>query len=134
MRRALPELWSRSVAACLGPEGERARNLALPSLTEMFAAINHERLARGIHPPAVIYAMLALASLAPALLAGYTMANAATHSWWLNAGVAGVASLVIYVIIQIEYPRLGLVGLDTFDRARVELRATSETGDLQSTP
>lgn len=121
--RAQEDVWSRSVAACLAPDGEQARMLLLPSLTEMFAAVEHERLARRIHPPAVIYVMLVLATLVAALLAGYTMANAATRNWLVQVAVAAVVSLVLYVIVQIEYPRLGLVRVDTFDRALVELRA-----------
>jgi len=122
--RAQEEVWSRSVAACVAPDGERARMLVLPSLNEMFAAVERERLARRIHPPAVISVMLALMSLLAALVAGFTMANSGTHKWLLDVAVAAIVSLVIYVIVQIEYPRLGLVRVDPFDRALVELRAT----------
>ena len=122
--RAREQVWSRSVAICITPDGERARMLVLPSLNEMFAAIEHERLARRIHPPAVIYAMLVLASFVSALLAGYTIANTGTHNWLPEVAVAAIVSLVIYVIVQIEYPRLGLVRLNDFDRALTELRAT----------
>jgi hypothetical protein len=120
--RAEQAVWSRSVAACLAPDGERARMLVLPSFDEMFAAVERERLARRMHPPAVIYVMLVLASLVSALLAGYTLATTATPSGLLQVAVAAIVSLVMYVIVQIEYPRLGLVRVDSFDRALVELR------------
>jgi hypothetical protein len=122
--RAQELVWSQSVAACLAPEGDRARMLVLPSLNEMFAAVERERLARRIHPPAVIYVMLVVASLISALLAGYTMANISARNWLLHVAVAAIVSLVIYVIVQVEYPRLGLVRVDAFDRALTELRAT----------
>lgn len=121
---ARQNVWSRSVAACLGPDGEKSRMLVLPSLNEMFTAVEHEQLARRIHPPGVIYAMLVLAALVSALLAGYTMANTATRNWLLHIALAGVVTVVMYVIVQIEYPRLGVVRVDVFDRALVELRAT----------
>ncbi|HKN67733.1 MAG TPA: bestrophin family ion channel [Gemmatimonadaceae bacterium] len=122
--RAEEQVWSLSVAACLTPEGERARMLVLPSLTDMFAAVERERLQRRIHPPAVIYVMLVVASLITALLAGYNMANISARNWLLHVAVAAIVSLVIYVIVQVEYPRLGLVRVDAFDRALLELRAT----------
>jgi hypothetical protein len=125
---AQDELWSRSVAVCLAPDGEHARMLLLPSLTEMFAAVEHERLARRIHPPAVIYVMLVAGALVSALLAGFTMANAATRTWLLDVAVAAIVSFVIFVIVQIEYPRLGLVRVDAFDRALIELRSTMGRG------
>jgi hypothetical protein len=118
------EVWTRSLSACLGAGGEPARMLVLPSLNEMFDAVDHERLARRIHPPPLIYVMLVLAALAAALFAGYAMANTTTRNWLFHVGVAGVISTVVYIIAQIEYPRLGLVRVDGFDRALVELRAT----------
>lgn len=124
LARVGDEIWSRSAAACLIPEGERARMLLLPALNDMFAAVERERLAHRIHPPAVIYVMLVLASLISALLAGYTMANDARDNWLLHAIIAAIVSLVLYVILQIEYPRLGLVRMDAVDRALVELRVT----------
>jgi len=121
---ARKDVWSRSIAACLAPEGERSRMLVLPSLNEMFTAVEEERLARRIHPAGVIYAMLVLAALVSALLAGYTMANTETRNWLLHIALAGVVTVVMYVIVQIEYPRLGIIRVDVFDRVLVELRAT----------
>ena len=118
------EIWSRSAAACLTPDGERARMLLLPALNDMFAAVGRESLSDRIHPPAVIYVMLVLASLIAALLGGYTMANSARDNWLVHVIIATIVSLVLYVIVQIEYPRLGLVRMDSVDRALVELRAT----------
>jgi hypothetical protein len=34
-----------------------------------------------------------------------------------------VMSLAVYVIIDLEYPRLGLIRVDAFDRTLVDLRA-----------
>ena len=39
-------------------------------------------------------------------------------------GFAAVMALVVYVIIDIEYPRLGLIRVDTYDQALVDLRAS----------
>jgi hypothetical protein len=37
---------------------------------------------------------------------------------------AFVIAVTVYVILDIEYPRLGLIRLDDFDQALVELRET----------
>lgn len=37
-------------------------------------------------------------------------------------GLAVVMAATVYVIIDIEYPRLGFIRVDVFDRALVELR------------
>lgn len=118
------KIWSRALAACLAENGEKARMLLLPALNEMFDVVERERLARRMHPPLVIYAMLVLAALAASLFAGYSMANGKTRNWLYIIGVAATISVVTYVIIELEHPRLGVVRVDAFDQALKELRAT----------
>jgi hypothetical protein len=120
--RLQDDLWNNSLAACLAPDGEKARMLLLPSLNEMFDAIDRERLARLIHPPKVIWLMLFVAAMSAALFAGYSMSSGPTRNWMYIVGTAATISIVTYVIIEIEYPRLGAVRVDEYDRVLVETR------------
>jgi len=44
-------------------------------------------------------------------------------SGWVHMlGLAFVMAVSIYVILDIEYPRLGFIRVDDFDQALVELR------------
>jgi hypothetical protein len=61
-------------------------------------------------------------ALAGALLAGYGMAGGRARSWLHMVGFAAVLAGAVYVIIDLEYPRLGLIRVDAFDKALVELR------------
>ena len=127
MMAAQNDLWTRAVAASLAPGGEPARMLVLPGLNEMFHTVDRERLARRMHPPSVIWIMLGLAALAASLFAGYAMATGAKRNWIYTLGIAATISVVTYGIIDLEYPRLGLVRVDAMDSALVELRATLDT-------
>jgi hypothetical protein len=122
--RAQDEVWSRSVAACLAPGGDPARMLLLPALNELFGAVEQERMARRIHPPRVIFAMLGIAALAAALFAGYGMASGKARNWMYIIGVAATVSVAVYVILELEYPRLGLFRVNEMDQALIELRET----------
>jgi hypothetical protein len=124
MTDAQGDLWSRSVAVCITPNGEKARMLLLPALNEMFGIVEQERLARRIHPPVIVYVMLALTTLASSLFAGYGMAGTPTRNWLFTLGVAATISSILYVIVELEYPRRGLVRVDEMDQALVELRTT----------
>lgn len=124
LRRAADDLWGRAVAACITPPGEKARMLVLPALNEAFGVVESERLARRIHPPSMIFVMLALTASAAALFAGYGIANKSTRNWLFMIGVAATISVAVFVIIELEYPRLGLVRIDEMDRALLELRTT----------
>ena len=116
-------LWSRSVAACLSAGGEPARMLLLPSLNEMFDVVDRERLAREMHPPLVIWVMLGVAGFAAALFAGYSLEGGTGRNWLFNLGIAATIAIVTFVIIDIEYPRLGLVRVSEFDRHLVAFQA-----------
>jgi hypothetical protein len=122
--RARKDVWNAAVRATLAPGGEPARMLLLPAINDMFGAAEEERLARRIHPPMVIYLMLGIAALAVALFAGYGIANKSTRNRILMIGAAASIAVTLYVIIELEYPRMGLIRMSDMDHAIVELRAT----------
>ena len=79
-------------------------------------------LAVQMHPPAIIYALLFVLALAGALLAGHAMAAAKRRSALHVIGFAAATAIAVYVIIDLELPRLGFIRVEAFDRALVELR------------
>ncbi len=117
------DLWSRTVTACKAPGGDAARLLLLPALNLTFDAVQREYTARRIHPPMVIYVMLGIAALATALFAGYGMANRTSRNWLFTIGIAACVSAATYVIVELEYPRVGLFRVNDMDQVIVDLRA-----------
>jgi hypothetical protein len=116
------DIWGLAVAACSRPEGERARMLVLPALNEMID-ITSVRLAMiRMHSPALVFAMLVLLSLAVSLFVGIEMAGSIGRRWVHRIGFAALISATIYLIAEIEFPRRGLVRIDTFDQMLVDLR------------
>jgi hypothetical protein len=79
-------------------------------------------MAARMHPPVIIFAMLVALALAAALLAGHAMSKAKTRSWTHVVAMAAAMAVALYVILEIEYPRLGLIRVDSFDEALVDLR------------
>jgi len=51
------------------------------------------------------------------------MAAAKRRNWIHMIGFAVVMAAAVNVIIDIEYPRMGLIRVDAFDEALIELRA-----------
>jgi len=117
-------LWAQAVAVCLTPAGEKARMLLLPSLNELFDSVDKERLARTVHPPRLIYGLLAAAVLIGAVFVGYALANANRRNWMYMLGLAGTIASVTYVSFELEFPRLGHVRIDAADRTLSDLRST----------
>ena len=124
--RAQNDLWLKTVAAVSLPAGEKARMLLLPSMNELFGAVEKERLARAIHPPRLIYVVLTLATMIGAIFVGYAIATAEKRNWLYMLGVAGTIASATYVVAELEYPRLGRVRVDAIDRQLVDLRETMD--------
>ena len=122
LKHAQDVLWARAVAACLGPGGEQARILLLPSLNQSFDAVQMEYLNRRIHPPVIIYVMLGMAALAAAVFGGMGLAGGTTRNWSHIVGFAATIAIAVWVIVELEYPRIGLIRVTGFDETLMELR------------
>ncbi len=119
------EIWKQALEATQAPGvPTSAAVLLMPALNAMFDITTTRTMAAEMHPPAIIFGMLFLLAFAAAILAGYGMAAGTTRAWLHMVVFAGVMALAIYVIIDLEYPRLGLIRVDAFDQAMVALRAT----------
>jgi hypothetical protein len=70
----------------------------------------------------IIFALLFGLARTSSLLVGYGMASSKARNWLHMLGLAFVMAVSVYVILDIEYPRLGFIRVDDFDQALVELR------------
>src|SRR5262245_59431909 len=117
------EIWSQAIAAVRMPGSPPAAEwLVLNALNDMFNFTTLRAAATQMHPPAIIYAMLIGLALASALLAGYQTAGEKAYDWLHQLGFAGIVALTLYVILDIEYPRLGFVRIDAIDQVLVNVR------------
>lgn len=116
------KLWKDAVAACRDSGSSPATMLLLPALNQMIDITTTRTMAARTHAPVTVYAMLGLLVVAGSLLAGYSMASGKTHNWFHNAAFALIMSLAIYVILDFEFPRVGLIRLNAFDQALVDVR------------
>ena len=121
------EIWSRAMAACQRPEGQRAIVVVLPALNEMFDIATTRTLVARIHQPLIIFGLLIGLGLICSLLAGYGTAGGKQRSWTHLVGFASVIALTVYVILDLEYPRLGLIRVDALDQVLIDLRASMDS-------
>jgi hypothetical protein len=120
--RLQKDIWSRAITATRAPGSHpQAAVLLLPALNAMIDITTTRTMATRFHPPVIIYTLLILLALVGALLAGRAMATARTRSWVHVVSFAAAMAISLYVILELEYPRLGLIRVDTFDDALGEL-------------
>jgi hypothetical protein len=116
------EIWTTSLAAIRSAPSGPSGTALITALNSMFDVVRARTAAAFTHPPLIIYGMLGGLALAAAVLAGHAMAGAKAHNWFHVVGFAMVLSATVYVILDLEFPRLGYIRLDEADRALVELR------------
>ncbi len=116
------EIWTAAVAACSDAAQQPTRMILLPALNQMIDITTTRTQVSEIHPPTIIFAMVGVLSLGASVLAGYGMAGGKSRSWTHLVGFAAVTAITVYVILDVEYPRLGLIRVDDADQALVQLR------------
>jgi len=116
------DIWAQAVAACRSEGSQPARMLVLPALNAMIDITTTRTVAAQTHPPSVVYAMLVVLMFASSLLAGHRMAEGGRRSWVHMVGFALTMALALYVIVDLEFPRLGFIRLDAYDQLLVDVR------------
>jgi hypothetical protein len=114
------EIWTKSLAAAAG--AQPATMLLLPALNEMFDITTTRTMAGEMHPPVIIFVLLCGLALISALLAGYGTAGTKARNWVHTTVFSVTLAGAVYVILDIEFPRLGLIRVDAFDHVLVDLR------------
>jgi hypothetical protein len=117
------EIWTEAVPATVLPKSHPdAGKLLLPALNNMIDITTTRTMALQTHPPRIIYALLFGLGLVCSLLAGYRMSTAQHRSWLHILGFTVITVIIVYVMLDAEYPRAGLIRLETADQLLVDLR------------
>jgi hypothetical protein len=115
------EIWSQSVVACAEVPSVAVTTLVLTSLNAMIDITTTLAMAARTHLPWLITVLLVILPLVCALLAGIDAAP--SHGSLVRMiSFALILAMTVYVILDLEYPRVGLVRIDMFDQGLVELR------------
>lgn len=117
------KIWAVAVAASQKPDAApQSAMLLLPALNEMIDITTSQHMATQNHPPAVVFALLLILSLIGALLIGYDMASNRERSWLHHLAFATIMALAMYLIVDLEFPRLGVIRINSTDLILEELQ------------
>jgi hypothetical protein len=116
------KIWDASVKAARESENTTATMLLLPALNAMIDITSTRLGWTRMHPPISIFVILGVLTMVCALFAGYGMAGSKTRSWLHFIGFALVLVIVTYVIIDLEYPRVGMIRINEMDVHLTDLK------------
>lgn len=119
--RVQNEIWKLTIAALQQHQGPPIVDAVLDPVNEMIDITSTRWLAARTHPPMIIYMLLVGLAMVCGFLGGYNMGVARRRHVWHAVAFALTISMVLYVIIDVEFPRVGLVRVDFADAALVNL-------------
>lgn len=96
----------------------------LPALNEMIDITTTRTMTTLTHAPWAILMLLILLAFAGAMLSGYAMSRQPTRSILHMLLFSLVVSASVYVVLDLEYPRAGVISLRSMDQALYQLRET----------
>jgi hypothetical protein len=116
------ELWHASMSALEQTSDPRAPLLLVPSLNEMIDLTTMRTVALTTHPSPIIFVLLGMLALASAFVAGVGMAKSSLPNRLHVYGFSALLTLTLAVIADFEYPRIGLIRVDSLDRLLIDAR------------
>lgn len=117
------KIWTSAIAASRDPGSHPdAGKVLLPALNNMIDIATTRTMALQLHPPRIIFALLFSLALICSLLAGYRMALGERRNWLHILSFAVITVIVVFVILDVEYPRAGFIRLKDSDQLLVQVR------------
>ena len=117
------EIWTGAVTALEGAE-VAAPLLLLPALNEMIDITSTRAIMLQTHTQWPVLAALLVLTLICSMLTGYGLPRKRTRGVPLHTlGFAIVLTATLYVIIDLDHPRAGLIQLDYVDQALADVLA-----------
>jgi len=119
--RLQKEIWQVAIAG-QKEVGQAVVTGLLPVLNQMFDIVTTRTMAAKTHPPSIVFYMLGLMACAAAFMAGHGMSGSKERSWVHSIGFAATLAVIVFVIMDMEYPRRGMIRVASFDQVLVDLR------------
>jgi hypothetical protein len=117
-------LWGLVMTAVRAPGTHpNAAVVVVPAFNEMFDVTTARDVALRTHIPVPVLLLLEILALACAFLAGLDMGRSGNLHWLHMLLFAGGLALTIYVILDVEFPRVGLSQLRRADAELIRVRA-----------
>lgn len=113
------EIWSRAISATKA--GVPGASLLVTAVNQMIEIASAKAIAVQTHLPELVFGFLIAAALLSGLVAGFGMARG-SRNWLSVLTYASIVALTMYVMIDMEYPRAGLIRIGAADLAMTTLR------------
>ncbi|WP_446744256.1 bestrophin-like domain [Silvibacterium acidisoli] len=124
IERLQQKMWKEAVIAAKATASPGVLTLVLGSIGDMTSTATKRSAALQTHPPPTIYLLLLILALASALVAGHGMGDTVRRPFLHTIVYALALTITISVIVDLEYPRAGLIRVDRYDQMLIQQRSS----------
>jgi hypothetical protein len=114
------QIWDIANAAVLRDKNPGVITLVLSSTNEVIDVANERLQATRTYPPMIVYILLFTLALASAFLVGQSMSVNERRPVFYMVIFCVTISVITYIILDLEFPRLGLIRINLGDKVLVE--------------
>ena len=115
------EIWDTAISAAKRETNAATLTLIATALNQMIDITATRAEAQQAHPPGAVYAMLVVLLLCSALIAGFELSAGKRRAWLHMFTFAAILAITVYVILDYEYPRIGILRIDAADGMLVDV-------------
>lgn len=116
------KVWDAAVAACNAHNDGSITQLIIIALNNMFDVANTRLAITKVHPPLAIFELLIGLGILSAFLAGYSTAKTKFRNSIHILSYILITAFTLYLIIDLEVPRVGLIRVDAFDKILTDVK------------
>jgi hypothetical protein len=115
-------IWAKVIASAQRDQSQNVARVVVPAINDMIDITTVRTVALYTRIPSAILLLLLVVALCSAMTAGYAMAKRGHRSILHIVLYATSIAMTLYVVLDLEHPRLGLIRLDATDRILEALR------------
>ena len=115
-------LWDRATRLAQDKENIVQTNQMIPALNDMFDSATSRNIGEKARVPDSIVIMLFIMSVTSAFYVGYSAAGKGRLDWFIITGFCLLTAVVIYITLDLDRPRRGIIKVDSSQQAMLDLR------------
>ncbi len=116
------QIWQLTVRVWRGPSRPQLTQMVVPALDDMFDVAAQRKVALSLHEPGLVLALLIGVGFMSCLIAGYALSPGGGRAPLHTVIYALTLALTIYTVVDLDYPRFGLIRIDAADRAIMQVQ------------
>jgi hypothetical protein len=125
--------WNDTVAAVKLTNDGSVLEMVVTAMNNMFETQNQGFVLMEVHPPGAIFILLIGLAILSGFLVGYTTAETKTKTSLHILSFIAITAFTIYIIVDLEFPRAGMIRVDSFDKIIKTVRHRMDQPALPNT-